>query len=311
MSTTAGKPIAKRTVTNRYDTKMKKALLTAPNNTMKKSTKLKLALPLLMVLFGLVCRSATATTLYSQGFETDITGWETPTRVASGTGGITSSSGNFHAITAQDAGDFTRWGGYNYGAGNNVPTVFQGYTTSVDIYLDVNAGWGNDTRFDFSSAINNSLGTHLRDFVFNGGFYNDAGGPGSNTNRFVFSAGNNAGRANSFPKNTGAIAISTTGWYTFEHHFFNNGGVLNVNMSIFDASHNLVIQWTLGTDAIGGVGGNRYGWFVSNEFTELAIDNTILRTDAVVPDSGATLSLLGLGILGIAGFSLRKRSAKV
>jgi hypothetical protein len=83
--------------------------------------------------------TATASTLYFNGFETNITGWETPTRVASGTGGITSSSGAFHATTAAGSSDFTRWGGYNYGAGNAVPTIFQEYWTSLDIYLDVNA----------------------------------------------------------------------------------------------------------------------------------------------------------------------------
>jgi hypothetical protein len=69
--------------------------------------------------------------------------------------------------------------------------------------LNVSGGWANDTRFDFSSAINNSAGNFLGDFVFNVGFYDstDTTGPGAGTNRFIVSASNNAGRANSFPKN--------------------------------------------------------------------------------------------------------------
>src|SRR6266404_3730571 len=81
--------------------------------------------------------TASATQIYFNGFETDIAGWETPNRVASGTDGITSASGVYHATTSAGAGDSTRWGGYNFGAGNNVPTAFQNYTTSVDIYLNV------------------------------------------------------------------------------------------------------------------------------------------------------------------------------
>ena len=44
------------------------------------------------------------------------------------------------------------------------------------------------------------------------------------------SASNNAARANSFPKNPGRdpFAISSTGWYTFEHHFYENAGLLAV-----------------------------------------------------------------------------------
>lgn len=238
--------------------------------------------------------------LYFNGFETDIYSWITPTRVASGSGGITSASGSYHATAAAD---FTRWGGYNYGAGNAVPTTFQEYWTSVDIYLNVGGGWANDTRFDFSSAINNNGGTHLRDFIFNAGFYNDATGPGANTDRFVVSASNNSQPGSAYAKNPdrSPIAISTSGWYTFEHHFYNNGGVLAVEMSIFNASDVLINSWTLSNpaDLITGVGGNRYGLFAYNQFTTLAFDNSELRL-APVPEpstyvAGALL-LLPFGI---------------
>lgn len=259
--------------------------------------------------------AAQAAVQYSNGFETDIAGWETPTRVASGTGGIASASGSYHATTAAGAGDFTRWGGYNFGAGNAIPTSFQEYWTSVDIYLDVAGGWANDTRFDFSSAINNSGGTHRRDFIFNAGFYNDGTGPGANTDRFVISASNNSQPGSAYAKNPGRdpIAIAMTGWYTFEHHFYDNAGVLAVDMSIFDSLSNLVKTWTLSdpTDIIAAIGGNRYGWFDYNQFSTLAIDNSELRTaDQVVPEP-MTLAVWSLLTVSGIAYGLRKQwSAK-
>lgn len=255
-----------------------------------------------------LCTAAQAdTVLYSNGFETDTSGWASVTRVTSGTGGITSAGGGYHATVDTEAASLSRWGGYNFGAGNAVPTAFQEYRTDISIYLDVNAGTANNTRFDFSSAINNSGGTHRRDFIFNAGFYNDATGPGANTNRFVISASNNSQPGSAYAKdpNHGPIAISTTGWYTFEHHFYDNAGVLAVDMSIFDSSNTLINSWTLSdaTDLIAGIGGNRYGWFDYNQFGDaLAFDNTSLTVMTVVPLPNAAwaglTALVGVGGLG-------------
>lgn len=166
-------------------------------------------------------------------------------------------------------------GGYS----SNFPPP-DGYSTLIDIYLDVGDGHANDTRFDWSSAINNTDGNHRRDFVFNVGFYNDSGGPGSEEDRYVISASNNATRSGAFPKNPDKdpIAITETGWYTFKHRFYDSGGgVLAVDLSIIDSSGNTIKKWTLSdsSDVIGEtVGGNRYGWVVINEFDFLAIDNS-------------------------------------
>ena len=259
--------------------------------------------------------TASASELFFNGFETDTAGWNVfgggfdATRVASGANGVTSATGGFHAESSS-SGSAGNWGGYNFGAGHAVPTVFQEYSTSVAIFLDLGGGWANDTRFDFTSAINNSGGTHLRDFAFNAGFYDssDTAGPGAGTDRFIVSASNNTGRANSYPKNPGRdpVAIDTSGWYTFEHHFYNSGGVLNVDLSIFDSGSALVHSWTLGGDPIATVGGNRYGWFASNEFDVLAFDDTRLTT-AMVPEP-TTLTLLGLSFIGLIG-AVRYRDA--
>ena len=271
----------------------------------------RIAIGIAALLLVIGFAAPTQAALYYNGFETDIAGWDAfggsynATRVASGSNGIVSAAGSWHAVSSA-SGSAGNWGGYNYGAGS-VPTTFQAYSTSLAVYLNIDGGWANDTRFDYISAISNSAGTHRRDFVFNAGFYNDAGGPGSGSNRFVISASNNAYRSNSYPKNPGRdpIAILNSGWYTFEHSFYNDGGFLKADLNIFDTSSLLVHSWTLGgTDAIAGVGGNRYGWFI-NEFSVLAFDETELRLDSgEIPEPS---SLIMLAIVAGAGLGLARR----
>lgn len=250
---------------------------------------------------------ACATTLYSQGFETDTSGWNSPTRVASGTDGITAASGGYYA---QATTDYTTWGTYNNSTGGS-PGAFQPYTTSIKIYLDVGAGAANDTRFDFSSAISHPDGSFLRDFIFNVGFYNDGTGPGAGSDRFIVSASNNSSPGSAFPKNPdkSPIAIETTGWYTFEHVFIDNGGQLEVDMNILDSSNALVASWILGGDAIGEVGGNRYGWFDTNQFSYLAIDDASLTAPTAATPLPATLPLLAGGLTAMGFLRRRKKTA--
>lgn len=227
-----------------------------------------------------------ATTIYANSFETATEdndafgGIFSAIRVASGTHGIPSASGGFHAENSR-CGSAFRWGGYNFGAGNAVPTRFQEYTTSIAIYLDVDGGWANHTRFDFDSAINNAAGSYLRDFFFNAGFYHDSdGSSGSGAARFVLSASTRSQPGNADPKHPDKthIAISTPGWYTFVHHFHEHVGLLVVDMSIFGASGDRIKTWTIRTaDRIAGVGGNSYGWFNFNQFSTLAFDDLQLR----------------------------------
>ena len=222
------------------------------------------------------------------GFEVDLGSWSGTTpyeavREASGNHGIGAAAGDFYASASAGETPYTTWGGYNYGAGNAVPTVFVAYTTQVKVYLDVDAGWSNDTRFDFSSAINTAAGTHRRDFVFNAGFYDDNdASPGAGSNRFIFSASNNSGRSNSYPKNPARapVAVTDSGWYTLRHRFSDVAGLLVADLELVAPDGTVAGTWALSDpgDAIGLIGGNRYGWLAQNEFAVLAVDSALLTT---------------------------------
>lgn len=279
---------------------------------MTRSNRRTLALPIVAVGVAALVAASPARAGFFQGFETNTTGWNnsgngTITRVPTGTDGIVAGGGSWYGKITQSpasgGGPFTNYGGYS----STFPTG--GYIASVMIYLDMAGGYANDTRFDFSSAINNQAGAHRRDFVFNAGFYNDGVAPGTG-NRFVVSASTTAGRSNSYPKNPGRspIVIDTTGWYTFQHYFHNVGGALAVDMSILDGSNQVVGTWTLSdpSDLIASlVGGNRYGWFASNEFSSLAIDNSSLT---VVPEP-TTIVAAGFGLLFALGAARRRARA--
>lgn len=232
----------------------------------KKTSSLALALVLVLIVAS-IASAAALFAVYFNGFETDTSGWftdgDTISRVASGTNGVASATGDYHAEA--DAGAFTRWGGYS----SEFPA--SGYSTFVDIYLDTaKSPTGADLRFDFSSAISNPDGDHRRDFIFSVGTDGNGG--------WVMSASNNAPGWPANPDRD-TFTITQTGWYTFKHSFYDDGtSVLAVDMSVLDAAGNVLHTWTLSdpSDVIGStVGGNRYGWFVNSAFDFLAIDNSV------------------------------------
>jgi hypothetical protein len=247
---------------------------------------------------------------FFQSFETDNAGWFGATRVSTGTRGVPSKLGAFHA--EDSGGAFTRWGGYSM----TFPTG--GYTTSIDIYLDISSPYmtggltpyANDTRFDWTSAISTPNCGHRRDFVFNAGFYTDTDVTGTGP-RFVISASNNAGRSGAFPKNPGRMpyTVNVEGWYTFEHRFRDNGfGVLAVDLTLKNSLGAPLMMWTLSdpSDVIGStVGGNRYGWFALDEFPGgLAFDNSALvgfQDYCTAPPSTAGAKVTGGGWIEVLG----------
>jgi hypothetical protein len=184
-------------------------------------------------------------------------------------------------------GPFTRWGGYN-------AQWLGGYTTQVDVYLDAAYAQGNPdsyggnaclltsasdpsckgTRFDYTSAINNSSGSFLRDFGFTVGTGSSTLSPGCSG--WVANAGTNVFRTGATPYGAGAQCIATTGWYTFRHTFRDVSGGLVVDMDILPQGTNTpVAHWQIVSgDQIANVGCNRYGWFADQEIQELPIDNS-------------------------------------
>jgi hypothetical protein len=247
---------------------------------------------------------------YFNGFETNTAGWSnysgaTITRVASGSAstyanGVAASTGGYYARLGKDPspdsctfgggtapiyyGPYTNWGGYS--------GIFPpgGYSTGADIYLDVPYAIAHpDTRFDWSSAISTPTVTFRRDFVFNVG--TDALG-------FVITGGNNATRCGANPADPGhspVVHITQSGWYTLKHTFSGvTGGVLTVTLTVSHAGSNVPLgAWVRSdpSDIIGTtVGGNRYGWFVQNEFNGLAIDNTFRTGTASTPGCTAKIS---------------------
>ena len=245
---------------------------------------------------------------YFNGFETDTSGWfnysgATVTRVASGSSstyanGAAPETGSYYARlgiepTQDDCGGkpwlvgpFTRWGGYS--------AIFPpgGYSTGVDIYLDVPYALSHpDTRFDWSSAISDTSGGFRRDFVFN---------VGTDSSGFVMTGGNNATRCSANPADPGVthapiIHITQSGWYTFKHTFTGvPNGPLLVTLQVIPAGTNTPLgTWVRSdpSDIIGvTVGGNRYGWFVQNEFDGLAIDNSFRTGTVSTPDCDVKIS---------------------
>jgi hypothetical protein len=269
----------------------------------------------------------------SNGFETNTAGWFTDfggtiTREATGSsygGGyadpVASATGGFHArlgrttcvddpngggSTVNCSGPYTDWGGYG--------SKWNGtYTTQVDVYLDDAYAQANDdsstgnlnlisnptsaaekgTRFDFTSAINDNTGAHLRDF----GFHVATGLAGNTCEGWTVAAGMNVNRsgADTYDPGFDPECITPSGWYTLKHTFFENTTThnLNVTMQIFPAGGAPVADWTwtvesanLGTgvpDAITTVGCNRYGWFSDQEIYGLPIDNARIEGGCVAP----------------------------
>lgn len=244
---------------------------------------------------GLLAPAALAEPVHFEGFENPAftpggDNWNnnggTIQRVTSGTNSVTSSTGTGHAVVNGN-GPFTRFGGYSTSFGG-------GYTASLDVYLDPT--WSVGTGFDYSVAASRQTGSHLRDFIFHVGV--------TDVGLLVNASNNTDGTVNPFKlKNENGgdnFTVTSAGWYTLEQDFYDNAGILAVDLTLYDDGGSELWSVTRSDpsdDIATTVGGNRYGWLVVNNVSNLAIDNTSL-----VPEPGS-MALLGLG--GVA--LLRRR----
>ena len=269
----------------------------------KPSITLALGALIISGLFVFTAVGASAATTFFQGFETGISDWtplgdDSIARVPSGDAstyatGIPAATGGYFARVGVDPtpGSCVNGGGtqnrargpYTEFGGEETTFPTGGYSTGLDVYLDVSYATAHpDTRFDWTSAINQPDGTFRRDFVFNA--TTDATG-------FVFDGSNNGDRCSTDPAGSAtAVHVTTSGWYTMKHTFTGvSGGQLSVQMDLIRQSDNAVVgSWTRSdpSDIIGTtVGGHAYGWFVQNEFDGLAIDNTRLALLTPPPPS--------------------------
>lgn len=240
--------------------------------------------------------------VWNQGFETGTDGWfdydSIVSQASSGTNGIASAAGDYHALlTAPDVGNtgaFTRFDGYR-------DTWTGGLVTSTDFYCDVN--WALGTGFEYSVAANGSDGNHQRDFIFH--ITKD-----TSTGDLLVGGSNNS---NFEPREDletlqDHAVIGASGWYTLQHVFYEDNGILSVDMNLFSTGGDELFNTTRtdAGDVISEIGGNRYGWVTVHDIDgPLALDNNMLATNDV-PEPG-TISLLAIGLGGLGVVTIRRR----
>lgn len=190
--------------------------------------------------------------------------------------GATQGTSTCPTYPAQDEscdGPYTSWGNPK-GNYDTFPT--NGFTSSLDIYLDTAwAGANPGNEFEWDTAVNQSNGQFGQDFIFTA-----QTGPGG----FTIGAGNNS--TSSVP--TPSATIASSGWYRFIESFATNPmtGNVEATLSIVDDATATAVpgaSWVIPVIFNGNavpaasVGGPAYGWFPNENIPELPIDNSTLH----------------------------------
>lgn len=199
------------------------------------------------------------TDIYFNDFETDTNSWfeygGSITRVSSGTNGVTSAGGSWHAEIsvgpANGDGSYTNFGGYSdvFPAG--------GFSQFIDVYIDpemgeIGEGW----------ALDNALNG-------NDGVWEEAGGVGAlkanDGNWWIAADGDGAGYPGTADGGVG-LMVDTAGWYTIESQWIENdadSSKIDRNTFIYDSNGDLKYS-NLNPQQVdlADAGGHRYGWFL-------------------------------------------------
>lgn len=201
------------------------------------------------------------------------------TIVPSGSSGIVTDDGSPFALMANGtspvSGPFTDFGGYS--------STWPGdWTSQIKVWLD--PAWADNQGFDWTVASNGADGAHQRDFIFHA--WKVAGTlyvAGSNNTDFAV----NAWKIDNEFIGDKKFAITNAGWYTLEHRFTDDGGVLAVELHLLDADGESLWSTTRTSEADtipAEIGGNRYGWFTfANVDGGVGVDALVLDLPGAQP----------------------------
>lgn len=224
--------------------------------------------------------------VYEQGFETDIDGWSdgdqldgfgSIERVISGINDIISYAGGYNALlVGADSGPQSEFDGFR--------SVWPGdWQTEVAVYLDpdkIQPGEG----FDYAVSINAPNGDQKQDYIFHVAHDVSVG------SLLVGTSNNTTFTVRTDIETLDNYEVTRAGWYILQHRFYDEGGVLSVDMNVLNASRIAEFSAPYTTsDAVPlEVGGNRYGWFATLVIAEgLSVDDQKLIIPAPDPQGKA------------------------
>jgi len=239
--------------------------------------------------------------VWDQGFENNTDGWfdstdewyGSITQVPSGTDGITSSQGAYHAIVEGDvdSAPFSRFDGYR-------DTWTGTWTAEIDVYLD--PSWTLGQGFDYSVAASGSDGAHQRDYIFH--VTKD-----TSTGDLMVAGSNNTNFApREDLENINHYVVTTAGWYTLQHVFYESSGALAVDLNLLDSDGNVLFietRYTAADTLPTEVGGNRYAWFT---FVSVDAGIAVDEHQLYIPNSVSGKATFGF----VAKYNKKTKSAE-